>query len=197
MIIPDEMVVHVGKIFDGEYEIGYHATDPVILDIGANVGGFAVWAAYRWPHAKIYCFEPIKKNFELLLKNVERFGGRVVCSNVAIGEPGHRQMFYGRHNCGEASLYQGREQVGDGETVKVVHPNDLPAADIVKIDTEGAELEIIYRMEQNPKIFLIEYHSAKNRRDLDYALADYELVQHDMRNKDYGIAKYVLSELLP
>ena len=44
MIIPNDMISHVGKIFQGEYAIERMGKNPYIIDIGANVGGFAVWA---------------------------------------------------------------------------------------------------------------------------------------------------------
>ena len=50
MIIPDDMITHIAKIFNGEYNVGYNNPNPTILDIGANIGGFARWANYRWPN---------------------------------------------------------------------------------------------------------------------------------------------------
>ena len=41
-----------------------------IIDIGANMGSFAVYAALTCPNAIIYCFEPEKQNFEILKKNI-------------------------------------------------------------------------------------------------------------------------------
>ena len=39
---PPSMRRHVQKVLNGEYEIPYQATRPTILDIGANVGSFAL-----------------------------------------------------------------------------------------------------------------------------------------------------------
>jgi len=41
---PPTMLSHVRKVLAGEYDVPYQAAKPVILDIGANVGSFAVWA---------------------------------------------------------------------------------------------------------------------------------------------------------
>src|SRR5215470_12198605 len=67
---PPAMAPHVQKIADGEYEIPYQHPNPVILDIGANVGGFAAWASQRWPASLIHCYEPLPDNFALLQKNL-------------------------------------------------------------------------------------------------------------------------------
>jgi tRNA G46 methylase TrmB len=40
-----------------------------IIDIGANIGDFLVWAAQQAPRGKIFAYEPDKNNFSLLTKN--------------------------------------------------------------------------------------------------------------------------------
>lgn len=193
MIIPNNMISHVGKIFQGEYAIG-KISNPYIIDIGANVGGFAVWAHEYFDNAKIDCYEPIKENYRLLRQNIE--GTDIAVRNIAIGkDDGERMMYYGTHNCGEASLYQGAEQRADGEMVKVMSSKHLPRCDIMKIDTEGAEIEILENLVHFPSIFLIEFHSAWNRRRIDELLLDYTLLECTMRGYNYGILKYIRTNL--
>ena len=193
MQIPDNMIEHIQKIFDGEYDIPYEKLNPVILDIGGNVGGFSLWANQRWVNSKIYSYEPIKNNFNLLKENTKDMDN-VVISNVAIGSKTEtRRMHYGAHNVGECSFQHGLEQVEDGEDVSVISANLLPKADIVKIDTEGAEIEILENMTIKPDVFLIEFHSADNRRKIDNILHDYTLLSADIYSSNYGIVKYALS----
>ena len=190
MIIPNDMISHVGKIFQGEYAIQGMGKNPYIIDIGANVGGFAVWAHEYFDNPKIDCYEPIKSNYDLLRQNIE--GTDISCRNIAIGkEDGERMMYYGLNNCGEASLYEGEEQRAEGEMVKVMSAKHLPVCDIMKIDTEGAELEILENLTVQPVIFLIEFHSAWNRRRIDEILYDYTLMDCTMRGWNYGILKYI------
>lgn len=194
MIIPNNMISHVGKIFQGEYAVG-KIYKPYIIDIGANVGGFAIWANEYFSNAKIDCYEPIKENYNLLRQNIE--GTDIAVRNIAIGkDDGERMMYYGVHNCGEASLYKGEEQRGDGEIVKVMSAKHLPKCDIMKIDTEGAEIEILENLVHFPHIFLIEFHSAFNRRRIDELLLDYTLIECTMRGWNYGILKYVNSSFM-
>jgi len=194
MIIPNNMIGHVGKIFQGEYAIG-KVDNPYIIDIGANVGGFAVWAHEYFNNAKIDCYEPIKANYDILRQNIE--GTDIAVRNIAIGkDDGERMMYYGLHNCGEASMFQGEEQRQEGEMVKVMSAKHLPQCDIIKIDTEGAEIEILENLVHFPNIFLVEFHSAYNRRKIDELLLDYTLIECTMRGWDYGILKYVKSSLV-
>ncbi len=195
MIIPDDMIIHIAKIFNGEYNIGYNNANPVILDIGANIGGFARWANYRWPNSKIHCYEPVKNTFEILKANTLDVKNLEI-NNVAIGKKKEKKkIYYGKNNIGEASLIQGEEQREDGETIDVFPGSKLPKADIVKIDTEGYEVEILSAITFQPDIFLIEYHSAENRRFIDSHLSDYVLLSLDMSDYNYGIAKYAKKSL--
>lgn len=194
MEIPETMLPHIAKIFSGEYEIGYQsATPPVILDIGANIGGFAAWAKLRWPGCQLHCFEPISENFRLLKNNVADYAA---VHNVALGSDGACYMYYGKNNCGEASMWKGSEQSGDGETVAVAHPDAFEElfkrANIIKIDTEGAEVEILSRVRHwHADVLLMEYHSEANRRAVEELLPqEYRLVQCAMTSLDRGIAKY-------
>ena len=195
MIIPDDMIVHIAKIFNGEYNIGYSNPSPVILDIGANIGGFARWANYRWPNSKIHCYEPVKSTFEMLKANTSDIPN-VEINNVAIGKiEEKKKIYYGKNNIGEASLFKGEEQREDGETIDVFPGSKLPDANIVKIDTEGYEVEILSAINFWPDIFLIEYHSAENRRFIDSHLLDYTMMSLSMRDHNYGVAKYVKKSL--
>jgi FkbM family methyltransferase len=188
---------HVKKIFAGEYEIDFVSDQPVIVDIGANVGAFARWASARWMNSRILCFEPIKDNFEMLKKNTSDMPN-VQIYNVAIGSSDRKQkMYYGKHNEGEASMFLAEQQVEDGEEVDVISAGKIPKCHILKIDTEGAEIEIIENLEIEPAVYLIEYHSEENRRKIDDLLRDkYSLIAASSEMLNYGIVKYALSALL-
>ena len=193
MQVPDNMVKHIEKIFEGEYDIAYQNSNPIILDIGGNIGGFSLWADKRWANSKIYSYEPIKDNFNLLKENTKDMDN-IVISNVAIGSKEEtRRMYYGAHNVGECSFINGAEQIEDGEDVSVMPANLLPNANIVKIDTEGAEIEILENITIKPDLYLIEFHSAYNRRRIDNILYDYTLMAADIKNPNYGIVKYALT----
>ena len=46
---PDAMAEAVRYVFEGEYESHHDGAGLDILDVGANVGSFAIWASMRWP----------------------------------------------------------------------------------------------------------------------------------------------------
>ena len=197
MFIPENMIPHIRKIFMGEYEIPFQSPNPVILDIGANIGGFTRWAGARWANSQIVCFEPVKSNFELLKKNTSDMSN-VQLINSGVGSSDRKQqIFYGKHNIGEASLFKGYEQVDDGEEVDIVSAATLPACHIIKIDTEGSEIEIIENYQHDPAVYLIEYHSEENRLKIDEYLRDeYILIESKCDKPNYGIVKYALKSLI-
>ena len=47
-------------------------TSPLIIDCGANIGVSVLEWKYRWPMARVICFEPDPFAFELLRTNVDR-----------------------------------------------------------------------------------------------------------------------------
>lgn len=193
--IPENMVKHIEKINNGEYDIPYSHPNPVILDIGANVGGFAIWANKKWKNSTIYSYEPIKDNFDLLKKNTKDIDG-VLALNMAIGSKNEKkEMYHGLNNVGECSFYKGVEQTDKTEIVDVISAKLLPKAQIVKIDTEGAEIEILEAMSFEPEVFLIEYHSAYKRRRIDNLLYKYTLLGADI-GAQTGVVKYALSSLI-
>jgi FkbM family methyltransferase len=117
---------------------------PTILDVGANIGLFGVFALDRWPGAQITAFEPDPDNLRVLRRTVdandvgERW--RVVESAVS-NAPGELRFVPGLR--AEAHL------AGAGERGAITVPTvDLyerqgSGVDLVKMDIEGGEWAIL------------------------------------------------------
>ncbi|WP_179892484.1 FkbM family methyltransferase [Streptomyces sp. rh34] len=60
------------------------AREPVVLDVGANIGLFTIFAAQKWPGARIFSFEPVPDVFDVLRKNAGHLPG-VTLHNTALG----------------------------------------------------------------------------------------------------------------
>ncbi|HEX5405294.1 MAG TPA: FkbM family methyltransferase [Pseudonocardiaceae bacterium] len=76
------------EIFEDQAYINPGAAElserPVIFDIGANIGLFAIFAAERWPGSHIVCFEPVPEVFDVLRRNIADIPG-AAARNVAVG----------------------------------------------------------------------------------------------------------------
>lgn len=200
-LCPEESLrPHLEKLFLGEYEIPLFFMNPTILDIGANIGAFALWAQHRFPGAKIHCYEPHPESFKLLETNTAYIKPNL--HNYAVGlNVGMKVLYAGKNNSGEASLKEGCRGVDllRGVHVEVRHPEVLPEADILKMDTEGCEVEILTELLNRGRKFkavLFEYHNEDDRANLDGMLkADYFLVGAEVHNVGRGTLRYVHKEV--
>lgn len=194
---PPAMLPHVQKVLNGEYDIPYQHPNPVILDIGANVGSFAAWASRRWPGCAIHCYEPLPDNFALMQRNLAPLDGRFYLNNCAIGDPAHTMLYLGRNNCGEASFFDIGEQSLQRVEVTTRPPRVLPQAHILKMDVEGAEIEILGGLpDLQFDAIMLEYHSDANRRKIDQLCEHYMLIGGEIRCLDRGVLKYLHRRLL-
>jgi len=74
-VFEDEVYLKHGIVYeDGD----------VIFDVGANIGLFTLFARRKCPAAKIYSFEPLPPNFELLRANVTRHNANAQLFNYGI-----------------------------------------------------------------------------------------------------------------
>jgi FkbM family methyltransferase len=202
---PRNMWDHVRPVFAGEYDVPglTFATPPRILDVGANVGAFAVWAMQRWPGASVTCYEPNPAAREYLVRNVPLEDVRPTAITVEHEgiKPGEGVLYLGKNNLGEASFCDlGEQDVRNYVIVDCVPPFGLPRADILKVDTEGCEVEIISgyihaHVTAPPRAVLFEFHRPKDRVALDRLLDayGYTLAQGHIASPERGTLCYVRS----
>lgn len=160
------------SVLCGEYDIpGLDFPRGIILDIGANVGAFAVWALYRWPECRVISYEPCAATYKQLS---EALASQTRCEtiNAAVTEADKPFLRYGVNSNQENSIKDLGCQRKEGEHVKTIKPFDLPFADFVKIDTEGCELEILrsYLNKHMPLGIALEWHSREDRLALGQLL---------------------------
>ena len=183
---PEAMRAPIEYVFRGEYESHHDASDLDILDIGANVGSFALWAEMRWPGSRIRSFEPNPGTFAFLQRNTAGHPG-IAATNAALFPGGmKRARFFARFaGDGEAGLETYARDTfregAEGSTfeVDVVDPRTLPSADIVKIDIEGGEAEVLASLDlSRTSLVLAEFQNRKNRDGMRQTLsaAGFEVV---------------------
>ena len=137
--------VHV----DGDYDLpGIDwAGVRTILDVGAHVGSFTIWAARRAPGARVLAVEPNPESFALLARNIGENGlrDRVTAVNAAVaGTPGAGMLELVDHSLGTRLARNGQGQVPVRiETVpNLLADAGMESVDLVKIDCEGMEYEV-------------------------------------------------------
>lgn len=198
MVIPDDMIEVCGEVFSGEYEIDYLKQDAIILDIGAGVGAFTRWAKYRWADSTIYAYEPDPDYYKYLEKNVEDLD-KVFIHQSAVGSRNEtRKLYLGGNSRAMNSFKKSEYTLDSGIDVQVLGVDSLPKADIVKCDTEGAEIEILENLQYDPHVILVEYHSLENKSRLEQMYADrYMLFEFKLGTFRTGILKFVREDIVP
>jgi FkbM family methyltransferase len=125
----------------------------VVLDIGANDGSTALSFASAFADARVYAFEPIPSTFATLAREVAGHS-RIACFNVALGAGESELTIRLKAKSGHNSLLDVAEPGPGAVTVTVTTGDSWASAqgiehvDVLKIDTEGYELEVLRGFER-------------------------------------------------
>ncbi len=152
----------------------------VILDIGANVGFFALHASSLNPEAEIHSFEPFPKNVEQMKKNLRLNENRHVHVHpeAVTDRAGNITLYFTPGYDASCSLHGVKEH---SCSVTAVGVNELfetcgiDHCDLLKMDCEGSELPIVRaaapEMLARIRAIIMEYHSAADVEPLRSALS--------------------------
>lgn len=155
------------KIKEGEYWI----------DLGGNVGAFALLALSKGAHVEIY--EPDPFNCRMIEKNLKLngFKAKVHQKAVVANDMKKMTMYVGNNmQVWRNSLYKnwGNQKF----TVDCVHFSEVIRPDInMKMDIEGAEMAILEAMEKFPKKMVFEWSF-----DIDISLTRYRNIVKKINN---------------
>jgi len=151
-----------------------------VLDIGANVGVTALYFSQIFPNAQIYAFEPAPDNFAVLARNVANCE-RIRAFNFGLGaNDATLELFASDNpvNFGGYSLHAAgsdtskKVSIAVRRVASVLEEISVEKVDVIKIDTEGAEWDILTAFPesvvQSAKYITGELHGNK-----DFALLDY------------------------
>jgi hypothetical protein len=88
-------------------------------------------------------------------------------------------------------------QLKENMPIKVIHPSEIgDGYDLIKIDVEGAELDIVEGLNVLPTYILVEYHSKENKQRLLTVMAGKMLMlgdrAHDRENGVIAFRKLAL-----
>lgn len=127
---------------------------PVVLDVGAHTGLFALSVADRWPQASIHLFEPVPRLARRIaeLAKLNRLEARWHIEQAAVDvSSGEATLFTTRTPLGATLLKEKAAEVGLRRAIRVralslveyCAANRLTGFDVVKLDVEGHELAIL------------------------------------------------------
>ena len=143
-----------------------------IVDLGANIGLASAYFALRYPKARILAVEPEAENFMMLQANTQALGGRVVPVLGAVWKEDGSTNLHTEDDAGRPMGAWG-VQVSDAQSAAartidcyrldtLLKISGFEHVDILKIDIEGAELELFtYSAEawlDRAKLIAVETH---------------------------------------
>jgi FkbM family methyltransferase len=124
-------------------------SEPIVLDLGANIGLFSLMAAAAHPKATVYAYEPGPLNARMIELNQRlnpSLSERIYLRTEAVGgQTRMAEFFYDDENPHGSGLYcaTGRAiPVQIRSFVEVINSLPGPVA-LAKIDIEGAEFELL------------------------------------------------------
>lgn len=141
----------------------------VFVDAGANIGMHTLCAARAvGPTGRVEAFEPFERTAGLLQRSVRLNGAQSIAEVHTVGLSDHdgREEFFLGHTSGHHSLVDHGFDGGDAARrceVEVTTLDEVigarPHVDLLKIDVEGAELQVLRgaatTLERNPGIGII------------------------------------------
>jgi FkbM family methyltransferase len=142
----------------------------VVYDVGANVGIYSLLASSRTgPSGKVYAFEPLERNVQYLRRHMSlnRAQNCVILQTAVSNLEGTRQFSGDSEGFSMGRLSPKGEILVPSTTIDncIYGEKKLPPPNFLKIDVEGAEMELLLGgsralAEFHPKIFL-EMHSGE------------------------------------
>ena len=127
---------------------GFLKPDHVCFDVGANVGYFTLLMASRVTAGEIHSFEPIPFCYHMLSCSIHLNGfANVITNNCAVGEIDGEATFYISGDSAFSSMIPHAEArrltVAVTSIDKYVRSRNIKKIDFLKIDVEGAELQVV------------------------------------------------------
>lgn len=158
----------------------------VVIDIGAHVGRFSLYAAAKAKAGAVYAFEPDPRNLNKLAENIKINNlSNLHYFGKAVTGTGDNVTLYLSPDSAENSLYATTQasvpQAIAGITLaNIFKENNIETCNFLKLDCEGSEYDILFSLPQSywPRIdkLVLEYHDnlykGKSLKDLVFLLSN-------------------------
>ena len=155
------------KIFNREVVLKslIDKANPVIFDVGANVGDTLVEFKGFWPQSKIHCFEPQSECWEQLDKKIIEYNyNNVVINKYAVGDEEIYDAIFYSHDItsGQSGLHK-----INSNSIDSIDQSNLKS----ELDRDAYENRLNHRRVVNVKT-LIDYMSNSNIKHIDLLKID-------------------------
>ena len=145
-----------------------------VIDIGAHIGLFSICASQFCTKGRILSFEPIKKNYDLLLYNIglNEIKNAKLFPKAVSDKLGMVKVFLSLDSAAHSLFIKGKEYVEVESTSlkEILDSNEIKNCNLLKLDCEGSEYIILNSLtdeyfDRIQKI-VMEYHLANEKPEL-------------------------------
>ena len=145
----------------------------VVLDIGANIGLYSLWASKNNGRCSIYSFEPNPDTYSRLERNIKLNDfNNIFPYQLAVASQTGLSHFRKCQNTWVSGITSSEAK----DTIEVktisldefVNDNSIDLVDLIKIDVEGSEFSVLKGSINTLKItrrVILEYHSKELQRN--------------------------------
>lgn len=126
--------------------------EDTIIDIGAHIGTFTIFASKLAKHGRVYAFEPAKNNFQILSQNIKlnKIRNAFPYELGVSSKSGKKILYFPDGKLTDAPSFYKMHVKMKKVAIPVISLKDLvkqngiKKVDFLKIDCEGGEYEILY-----------------------------------------------------
>jgi FkbM family methyltransferase len=141
-------IITIFVIFVRE-DYGKIPSDSRIIDIGANIGVFSLYAA-RNGACRIFAYEPNSESFQRLLQNIQanRLENVIAPFQLAVTDRNGENVKFPKKSSAYNSIL-GADDASDFEMIETINlatiTENIERVDLLKIDCEGSEYDILLK----------------------------------------------------
>ncbi|MEN9224921.1 MAG: FkbM family methyltransferase, partial [Thermostichus sp. DRC_bins_24] len=151
----------------------------MIVDIGANIGLASAYFRAYYKDASIHCFEVDPLALHLLKQNALSIGNCFVYPVGLYSDDLDKVFYTGSQTAAHSSIHQSSysgfaQLLSFRKASSFLEGARIAKIDILKIDTEGCELQILrtlFSKIAEIKVIYLEFHSEEDRRLIDQFLS--------------------------
>jgi len=154
-------------------DYGRVASNSVVIDIGANIGVFSLYAASQGAR-KVYAYEPSQQAYDVLLRSISANHLESVISpsrravskthgetvRMAVGSSPYNQVLTG-------DVAENYQEISTTTLERILLDNRIDRVDLLKMDCEGAEYDILFNADPRSLATIKEMKMEFHRGDID------------------------------
>lgn len=181
--------------------------DPVVVEIGANIGYYALSAVAEIPSANVYCAELSDDNVHMLQKNISlnSFESNFEVDSVAISDRTGEENAYMHKNSNCHSLAKKSDSKKKIHRVQTIRGDewlkkyniDEKDVDVLRLDIEGHESKALRGFSNiDPRLVHIEIHpTIMTDSEMDYVIERLQSWDLSVVTVADGTTKYSVTSL--